>query len=182
MSSITDPGTTAFPTPAQPAFTRATVCCGTIETDYRRAGRGDTIVALAARDWRGAPALFPALAREFRLIVPEVDHPDAEAEERPPFAAWLSAFLDGLGLAGVTLLADDRFAGAALASAVLEPARVARLAVVLDAEGAEPPLATTDRTLTGSGTTLLVTWLGTDLETSGSEIASVLIGGGRPPG
>ena len=182
MSSIKDPGSTTYLPPQQPTFSRASVCSGTVETAYRRAGRGDTIVALAAREWRGAPVLFPALAREFRLIVPELDRPNDAPGARPPFAVWLTAFLDGLGLDRVTLLADERFAGAALGSALIEPGRVARLVVVLDAADAEHPLAAADATMCGTGTKLYVTWLGADPESAGSEVAAALLGGRRPPG
>ena len=182
MTSIMDPVGTAHPSTQQPTFCRASVWCGTVETGYERAGRGDTIVVLAARDWRGAPALFPTLARDFRLIVPELDRPHAAPGERPPFAVWLTAFLDGLGLESVTLLADERFGGAALGSATIEPMRVARLVVVLDARDTDHPLATTETTLCGTGTKLCVTWLGTDLESSASEVAAALLGGRRPPG
>jgi hypothetical protein len=182
MSSIMDPGSTTHLSPQQPIFSRASVCWGTVETDYRRAGRGETIVALAARDWRGAPVLFPALARDFRLIVPELDRPNVAPGARPPFAVWLTAFLDGLGLDSVTLLADERFGGAAFGSAMIEPGRVARLVVVLDAGDTDHPLAATDATLCGTGTKLYVTWLGADLESAGSEVAAALLGGRRPPG
>ena len=172
----------APPIPAQPTFTCATVCSGTIETEYRRAGRGHTIVVLAAPDWRGANELFPTLVRDFRLIVPELDHRDARAGQRPRPAEWLTAFLDGLGLTGVTLLADERFAGAALGSTMMEPVRVARLVIVLDADVSEPRLATADATLCGTGTRLFVTRLGTDHDSSGNEVAAALHGGPRPPG
>jgi hypothetical protein len=167
--------------PADPTFTRATVCSGSVETEYRRAGRGDTIVALAARDWGGGRALFPTLARDFRLIVPVLDHTSAGAGARPAFAVWLTTFLDGLGLTSVTLLADERFGGAALGSAMMEPVRVARLVVVLSAAAPEP-LATADATLCGTGTKLLVSWLGADVDAAAGELAAMLLGGRRAPG
>ena len=73
MSSTLDRDSITVLSPAQPVFTRATVCSGPVETGYRRAGRGDTIVALAARDWECGRALLPALARHFRVIVPDLD-------------------------------------------------------------------------------------------------------------
>jgi hypothetical protein len=167
------------PSPA-PAFTRATVCCGPVETGYRRAGHGDTVVALVARDWPAAASLFPGLARDFRLIVPELEPADG-SRGRPHFAAWLTDFLDGLGLSNVTLLADERFGAAALGAALVEPVRVGRLAVVLDAAASDDPPAATDAMLCGSGTRLLVAWMRPD-SSSASEIAAALLGGCRMAG
>ena len=182
MSSSTDPAGTAPLSAARPAFTRATVCSGLADTDYQRAGRGDTIVALVARDWRGADALFPALARDFRLIIPELDDPNADTGKRLPFGVWLSAFLDGLGLSHVTLLADERFGGPALGSAMIDPLRVARLVVVLDAAVSADADVSADATLCCSGTRLLVTSLGTDRDGAASEVARVLLGRRHDPG
>ena len=185
MSSITDRGTPALPSvsgPAPaPAFTYATVCCGSVETGYRRAGRGETVVALASPDWPAAASLFPALARDFRLIVPELDGLDADATERPAFAGWLRGFLDGLGLTDVTLLADECFGAAALGSALTEPVRVGRLVVVLDAVASDDAVTTTGAMLCGSGTRLLVTWMRPDDE-SANEVAAALLGARRQAG
>jgi len=161
--------------PPAPVFTRATVCCGPVETGYRRAGRGDTVVALVARDWPAAASLFPALARDFRLIVPELDPADG-SRERPHFAAWLTDFLDGLGVSNVTLLADERFGAAALGAALVEPARVGRLVVVLDAAASDDPPPATDAMLCGSGTRVVVTWMRPDGD-SATEVAASLLGG-----
>ena len=185
MSSTLDRGGSPLaslsePSPAPP-FTRATVCCGPVETGYRRAGRGNTVVALAARDWTAAPSLFAALARDFRLIVPEIDRADDDPAQRPAFAEWLSGFLDGLGLADVTLLADERFAAAALGWALIEPVRVARLVVVLGTSASDDAPLVTDAMLCGSGTRLLVAWMRPDDE-SASEVAATLLGGRRQAG
>ena len=182
MSSILDRGSTPLPAPAQPVFTRATVCSGPVETPYRRSGRGETIVALASRDWEGACELLPALARDFRVIVPELEDSPSLTSRRASFATWLTAFLDGLGLDRVTLLADERFGGAAFGSAMNEPARIARLVVVLDAGDSDDLLAAAGGTVCGTGTKLYVAWLGADHERSGNDVAAMLLGGRRPPG
>jgi hypothetical protein len=184
MSTIIDRGTPPLASPTAPspapAFTRATVCCGSVETEYRRAGRGDAVVALVARDWSAAPTLFPALARDFRLIVPELD-PVAVCRERPTFAAWLTGFLDGLGISNVTLLADEQFGAAALGATLAEPVRVGRLVVVLDSTASDDSPPATDGVLCGTGTRLLVTWMrpGGD---SACEVAAALLGGCRVAG
>ena len=182
MSSILDRGSTILPSAARPVFTRAAVCSGPVETAYRRAGRGDTIVALAAREWGAGCELFPTLARDFRVIVPELEDSPADTGRRAAFATWLTAFLDGLGLDSVTLLADERFGGAALGSAMIEPGRIGRLVVVLDADDSDEPPAAACGTLCGTATKLFVTWLGADRERTGNEVAAMLLGGRRPPG
>ena len=173
MSSITDHGTLALP--AAPAFTRATVCCGPVETGYRRAGRGETVVALAAHDWPAAPSLLPALARDFRVIVPDL-LPHGDAGAPLAFDGWLTGFLDGLGLANVTLLADERFTAAALGFTLAEPVRVGRLVVVLDAAASDGFPGATDATLCGTGTRMRVTWMRPDTDWA-SEVAAALLGG-----
>ena len=178
MSSITDQHTLS--PLAAPAFTHATVCCGRVETRYRRAGRGENVVALAARDWPASPSLFPALARDFRVIVPE-PHPRGDAGERLAFDGWLTGFLDGLGLTNVTLLADERFTAAALGFTLTAPVRVGRLVVVLDAAASDGFPGATDAMLCGTGTRMRVTWMRSDPDWA-SEVAASLLGRCRPMG
>lgn len=93
---------------------------------YRRAGTGHGVLILIAPDepqslW---PALDDALAQRFRVIVPELP------ADRAGVAAWLGDFLDGLGVAGLAVVAT-----ASLRPAVLELVRrdrdqVARVAII----------------------------------------------------
>jgi len=90
---------------------RASVMVGAIETSYRRAGRGMTVVVLTGG--RGFPstadaALQPLVARA-RVVVP--DHTTITAlaacwsVEETPFGQWLGGFLEGIGVEDVCLVA-----------------------------------------------------------------------------
>ena len=70
------------------------------------------------------PELFEALAAGRRVYIPDL--PDAEW----CFAPRLTAFLDGLGLTSVTLVAPGSFCVPALEFALLEPDRLQRLVLV----------------------------------------------------
>ena len=170
MPSLPPPPT---PAPDGPLFISCTVSDGLTDTPYRRAGRGAPVVVLTAGASRAEDALLAALPRQFRVIAPEVPPPaTSTGEALPGFPAWLGGFLDGLGLSRVALVAEERFGAAALGFALLEPARVEQLVVVLygpgggeggtaSVAGAEqpPPLAAVADSLRRAGMPILVSWL-----------------------
>ena len=158
-----------------PAFTVATVSNGPVDASYRRVGRGATVVALAAPDWPGGPALFAAHANDFRLIVPTLDRASSHLAHRTAFADWLTAFLDGLGLDAVILAADERFGAAALGSALLEPERVRSVAILLDGLPNTATDTTIAETLYCTRTTIHVGWLGTDHDAAARGLARRLL-------
>jgi hypothetical protein len=158
----------------EPAFTWAAVCNGPVNASYRRAGRGSTVVALTAANWRGGPAVFAALARDFRLIVPELAVPSAASTDHPAFAGWLTSFLDGLGLDAVSLVADERFGAVALGSALLDPDRIDGVAIVLDGTLPAAPDEGLAETLYCTRTKILVRWLGTDHDAAALDVARSL--------
>ena len=90
---------------ARPTETWAEVRAHEQVIRYRRSGIGQSIVLLRPSEcpeglW---PELPDALAGRFRLIVPDL--PPAGVD----IAAWLSDFLEGLGIAGVTVIATHQF-------------------------------------------------------------------------
>jgi pimeloyl-ACP methyl ester carboxylesterase len=165
----------------RPPFTRATVVDGLTETLYRRAGHGAPVVVLAAGDSPAGVALLDALPRRFRVIAPELpasrrDGNGGGRDVWPAFPTWLSGFLDGLGLGGVAVVAEERFGGAALGFALLEPARVERLVLVLDGGAHPPPFGALADALGHAGVPLLVSWLaGADRGESAAEVARFLL-------
>jgi pimeloyl-ACP methyl ester carboxylesterase len=97
-------------------------------TRYMRfgTGTGAPVVILTpgtteANVW---PELFDMLAAGRRIYIPDL--PDADW----CFAPRMAAFLDGLGLSSVTLVAPASFCVPALEFALLEPERVERLVLV----------------------------------------------------
>jgi pimeloyl-ACP methyl ester carboxylesterase len=97
-------------------------------TRYMRfgAGAGSAVVILipAASDANVWPELFESLSAERRVYLPDL--PDTEGS----FATRIRAFLDGLGLSPVTLIAPGSFCVPALEFALLEPDRLQRLVLV----------------------------------------------------
>jgi pimeloyl-ACP methyl ester carboxylesterase len=120
---------------------------------YRRVGAGRPLVVL-----RGAadgdalwPELDAPLAARFRVLVPELP------EGCDDLAAWIGAFLEGVGLDRVTLLAAEPCCLAALEVALLDPHRVERLALVPAGVATETGLdGTLATTLAGATVPLLV--------------------------
>ena len=98
---------------------------------YHRSGSGRAVlVLLRAADapeplW---PELAGALATHFRLIVPDVPRGG-------DVAAWLASFLEGLGAAGVAVVAVDGFCVPAIELALLGAEQVARVVLVPGGEG-----------------------------------------------
>ena len=97
-------------------------------TRYMRfgAGTGTPIVILlpAASEANIWPELFESLSATRRIYLPDL--PDAETS----FAPRLRAFLDGLGLSRVTLIAPGSFCVPALEFGLLEPDRLQGLVLV----------------------------------------------------
>ena len=119
---------------------------------YRRTGAGRAVLVLCAGGaaegdstplW---PELPGELAAHFRVLVPEVP---AAATAEGDVAVWLVDFLDGLGAAGVAVVATERFCVAALELALLDADRVARVVLVpggrAEETGLDGALATPSR-------------------------------------
>ena len=108
---------------------------------YRRAGTGRPLVVL--RGTRDAlwPELDAHLVTRFRVLTPEL------SADCGDLATWLGAFLEGVGLTRVTLLAAEPCCLAALELALLDGYRVERLVLVpgggVGETGLDGTLATT---------------------------------------
>src|SRR5688572_10303674 len=73
----------------------ALVQSGTVETTYVRAGQGAPVILLRDGSTPAeADLLFLRLAAEFKVIAPEL----VSCRKAECFDAWLSSFIDGLGL------------------------------------------------------------------------------------
>ena len=72
------------------------------------------------------PELHGALALQFRLIAPDVP---ADAED---VTAWLTDFLEGIGMPSMGVLATDDLCLPAFELAARDPEQVARLVLVCD--------------------------------------------------
>ena len=131
------PGPTLPGRPPTVAPVRAVVDAGSVSTTYIRAGAGTPVVILRP----GAPAravgrgLLPHLAPHFRVIEPESCSPSGravDAGDGVAFSSWLREFLDGLGLARVSLVVQETVAVRALSFAIAHPGRVGGLVLVHD--------------------------------------------------
>lgn len=136
----------SFESPVHPIeTTHATVCEGGFETEYRRAGRGEPVVLLASPGSAASVSLFDALARHHRVYSPllpqRVENGDGQHRG---IATRLRGFLDALGVTRTAIVADESAGAAAIALAVLEPFRVARLVLVLTGDGGESVDAVAD--------------------------------------
>jgi pimeloyl-ACP methyl ester carboxylesterase len=157
--------------PAEPI--RATVMAASIETPYLAAGQGSPVVVLrpaagAAPFWSN---LLDGLSMGGRVLAPEPPAAHtafglpAGPQGQPAFSMWLRAFLDGLGVQGVGLVASAAFGTAALAFTLLDPERVSRVVLVHD-DGFDPAMPSesyADR-LDGAGQPLLLVRLCPDSE------------------
>lgn len=112
-----------MPIATAPQIIHATVQAGTIETPYRRAGHGPTILLLLGED--DDAALLTALSSSFRVIAPA----PVMAEDGP---AWLRDVMDGLGLTHAILVSDSRCSVDAQACAREDPDRIHRLILIED--------------------------------------------------
>jgi pimeloyl-ACP methyl ester carboxylesterase len=110
---------------------------------YRRAGTGRPLVVLRAADDSDAlwPELDAELVSRFRVVTPELP-PECE-----DVAAWVSAFLEGVGLTRVVVLAAEPCCLSALELALLGADQVERLILV--------PAGTGDTGLDGTLATTL---------------------------
>lgn len=121
---------------AMTAFTRASVCCDAVETEYLRAGRGAPIVYIgssATADEEGT-ALLHGLASHFRVIVPLPKAAPATLVPddclAAPFASWLRGVLDGLGIVTAGFVVERPAACAMLAFARDNPDFVERVVLL----------------------------------------------------
>jgi hypothetical protein len=96
---------------------------------YQRSGAGQPVVALVCPDSEALwPELIDTLGARGRLIVPEPPPRDTG------IGSWLADFLEGLGLAGATLIAAADYCIPALELALLGTDQIARLVLVPDGD------------------------------------------------
>jgi pimeloyl-ACP methyl ester carboxylesterase len=123
-------------------------------TRYMRFGSGSgapvVILTPGTADANIWPEVFEALSADRRVLIPDL--PDAEG----CFAPRLTAFLDGLGLSSVTLVAPGSFCVPALEFALLEPDRLNRLVLVPRGGAEETGLAGTLATSASSRETAVL--------------------------
>lgn len=133
----------------EPRVVEAVLHTGSVQTPYRRAGRGRTLLLLlrGTTDERGE--VFLALAREFRVIDPAPPWAGAQGprqtdgrgedsraagEEDPPpgheWGAWLVGVVDGLGLDRPALIVDPMRASLIGALAESDPHRFGPVIVI----------------------------------------------------
>lgn len=129
------PNQTALPTAR--LETTAEVRAKHSVTRYRRVGSGNPVILLDSGDGpdRLWPQLDAALSECCRLLVPEPPPSGTDV------TAWLTCFLDGLGLERAALVAADRFCLPMLELALLDGDRVERLVLVAEGEGGHAGLA-----------------------------------------
>jgi pimeloyl-ACP methyl ester carboxylesterase len=101
---------------------------------YNRSGGGLPVVVLGGAEplW---PGLHEVLAGHFRLIVPELPRCTEDV------AAWLAAFLEGLGTTKVRVVASSDFCMSALELALADLDRIDRIVLVPRGEPSSPGLA-----------------------------------------
>jgi pimeloyl-ACP methyl ester carboxylesterase len=145
--------------PPVPDVIRACVVVGALDTPFETAGRGPTVVVLTDQP-SVRQRLLSQLPRSLRIVAPTlVPGSPSSAAAATDFTEWLGGVLDALGIPSVAIVADAWLQGPAVAYAMLEPARVARLAL-LQTGRPDPSLvraALTERL--DSGVTVLATWL-----------------------
>ena len=111
------------------AVIEAVVVAGTMETPYRRAGRGATVLVL------GAPGLFDELTETMRVIEPLLLPPAAigavgagsDDGAGPPedtaWHEWLQGLVDGLGLDRPAIAVAPELEAVARRAAARDPDR-----------------------------------------------------------
>jgi pimeloyl-ACP methyl ester carboxylesterase len=140
---------------------------------YNRSGGGVPVVVLGAP---GAPDLLwpelhEALAGGFRLIVPELPRCDEDV------AAWLAAFLEGLGTPTVRVVASSDFCMSALELALADLDRISRVVLVPRGEPSTSGLAGDVATVARSTVPLLVVRRGVPAVEAVPLVLSFLAGG-----
>jgi len=118
-----------------PAPVRATVVSGHCATEYLSLGTGRTVLVVVGLALDPAPNL--PCDKDFRLLVLTVPAPVREACDGPrvgpdavcPFANWLDAVAEGLGLPPFLLLVDSAFEACARAFAAACPERASAVAI-----------------------------------------------------
>ncbi len=106
---------------------------------YSRTGSGLPVVMLGSPTdpeplWAG---LHRAIAERFRLIVPDLPRCDTD------IAAWLTAFLEGLGSTDVRIVASSEFCMAALDLVLADLDRIARVVLVTHGKAGGPGVDST---------------------------------------
>ena len=91
---------------------------------YRRSGAGRVVIVLGPLGGEPWPGLGDALAARFRVIEPDI----------PPGAdlGWLSSFLEGLGMRGLSVIATDPWCVPLLQVVSEDADRFARVVLVPD--------------------------------------------------
>jgi len=117
--------------PVRTGTFRAVVQAGSTVTSYERTGTGHPVLLLVGPDadiatpfWQ---AIRKAIGAQFRLVVPD------PAPTGNDLGLWLGSFLDGLGVDGASMVADERVGVAVIGFALLAPDRVRRLVLVSSA-------------------------------------------------
>ena len=120
---------------------RKTISAGTINTAYLEAGSGDPILLLHGVSAAGItwyPVIGP-LSAHFRVFAPDIvgygesDKPAADYDP-PYYCAWLTAFLDAVGLKKAHVVGHSQGGAISLRFALDSPARVKSL-VLVDSAG-----------------------------------------------
>lgn len=124
--------TTSETGPARAEPARAALTVGAVETEYLRVGNGAPVLVLDPRlaatiaageppsDWSGHRLIVP-VGTTIAALAPSAAHPD------DPFGAWLRGFLDGLGLAAVTIVVSPPLEAAVRRFADDNPGEIARI-------------------------------------------------------
>jgi hypothetical protein len=111
-----------------PSIVRACAIIADAVVPYRRVGRGQPVLLLAAPGASASAALH-GVPQGLCLIVPD------SAPHHAAFNTWLALFLDTLGIQSASIVAIGAFAGLARDFAAVEPDRVRRVVSISDGEG-----------------------------------------------
>ena len=121
----------ARPTTERPADAWAEVHAGHTVMRYRRSGAGRAVIVLGPLGGEPWPGLGDALAARFRVIEPDIP----EGAD----LGWLSGFLEGLGMRGLSVIAADPWVVPLLQVVSDDADRFARIVLVPEGtcDGAE---------------------------------------------
>jgi len=120
---------------------RKTISAGMIKTAYLETGSGDTVLLLHGVSSAGItwyPVIGP-LSAHFHVIAPDIvgygesDKPPADYDA-PYYCAWLTAFLDAVGVQEAHVVGHSKGGALSLRFALDSPARVKSL-VLVDSAG-----------------------------------------------